>query len=139
MQDDQNTQNSNLQNQSTPVSVPTVGKEGAAVKLDPIENSGVSIETAPIQETTPKNESQIEKIEKNTTSNLAQNQNPVPVNTPVSTNNTNLANNSKLNLPISLSDAIKLTHGFSLFNDSSDPLLWLSFLVIKNYDQINKK
>ena len=141
MPDDQNPQGLN-QNNVAPVSgnVISVGKEGESITLKQKESTGSNLESEKEEETAPKVESQIEKIETSPNkSDPASSQNP--------SSNSNLSNSSSAqavndksfkNLPISLDEAVKMVKSFFIFQDSSDPLLWLSFLVIKNFQLIDK-
>lgn len=141
MSDDQNPQGLN-QNNVAPVSgnVVSVGKEGESITLKPKESTGSNLKSEREEEIASKVENQIEKIETSPNkSGPVFNQNPIL--------NSNLSNSSQAqivgnktlkNLPISLDEAVKMVKSFFIFQDSSDPLLWLSFLVIKNFQLIDK-
>lgn len=129
MDDSQQAPLSNQSGQNINIS-PSGSKEGEAVLVNSadLENN---LEQVALVEPEPQPETVLQKIEEAPAQNSFSNSQPNPSaqNQPAI-----LATDDKnLEFPISLEEALKITKGYFLFKDPSDPLLWIALLVIKNF------
>lgn len=139
MSDDQNPQDLSQSNvtANSVENVVSVSKEGESISIKS-ESTNNNLESEKFDETAPKAEKQIEKNETSLGENNSVSNAISVVATTLPTSVSVSDNKNIKSLPISLPEAIKIVKSFFIFQDSSDPLLWFSFLIIKNFQFLDK-